>query len=565
MSSDRLRALRTERSALRLRLAAAALATSVLLLGEAARGEIASGLILYVLVAVALRYGAVRVRADALAMTGIAIDLAAIGAAVMLLPLALPVWALFLFPITIAALRFGPLGAAAAAAVAVVALDLAIALRISEAAAIQLWPFQLLVAAALAAAELTWTASRDAAEREALRRHALASADLAGAISVAQVLKIATDHLARIPGARGAWAWVGQEDAVRLEHERGDLPAAVRGQRLTARLPARGEVEDLERVVSGDRSRERSRALGGRSEALGVSGSVVGLSVEPPVALGLSTEPASGDQEQRRALVLDIANATARALARALERERTERTVMLLRDDLEEVRRLLRAREDAVATAVHELRTPLTTVGGYAQLMSRHLGTIQRQVGQLARLIADMQPLGLAQPMPGSGPTDLRELAREAVARVRILADAEVTLDVPDHPVVLTVDGPRIGQVVDNLLGNAVKYSPGTATIDVSLREEDSDVVLSVRDRGRGIGSEDLARIFERGYRAARDRDVRGEGLGLSVVRDVVEAHGGRVGASSAGEGAGSTFWIALPRAKREEPSQKEDAAVSEA
>jgi signal transduction histidine kinase len=133
------------------------------------------------------------------------------------------------------------------------------------------------------------------------------------------------------------------------------------------------------------------------------------------------------------------------------------------------------------------------------------------------------------------------------VARVRVLSDADVDLDVPAAAVVRTVDAPRIGQVVDNLLGNAVKYSSGPATVEVSLREDEDGVIVSVTDHGRGIEPDDLPHLFERGYRSHGARDVRGEGLGLSVVREIVEAHGGRVGASSPGEGRGSTFWILLP------------------
>jgi signal transduction histidine kinase len=188
-------------------------------------------------------------------------------------------------------------------------------------------------------------------------------------------------------------------------------------------------------------------------------------------------------------------------------------------------------------------------VGGYAQIVARHLDTMQRQVAQLTRLIADLQPTAATSPGIAAEPTDLRDLVRGAVARARVLSDAHVELEEPPTPIVLTVDGPRVGQVIDNLLGNAVKYSPSPAKISVGLREEAEGVLLKVTDRGRGISAEDLPRIFDRGYRAAHD--VRGQGLGLAVVREVVEAHGGKVGASSPGEGEGSTFWMVLPRAVR--------------
>ncbi|MGH2376926.1 MAG: sensor histidine kinase [Candidatus Limnocylindria bacterium] len=536
MHSDRLSGSDVERAALRLRLAAAALATTLILLGGDAPAAVPLVLLGYVLVAVAARFGTPLLTgapAGVAVIGAMGLDIAATAGLVAALPIDRPAWMLFLFPIGHGALRFGPLGAAAAAAIAIVLVDVTIALRLSEAEAIQLWPLQLLVAAALVAAELARLRERDEREHDMLRRRAAAREDLSAGVASAHVLRSATEHLSRLPGVTAAWAWVQKDDGILVEHERGDLPAPLREvTSRAAEMPSRGRVVASEHVVPS--------LLEGR---------VIGLHDDPYTAVGVILDPAGTDAERRDALMLDIADASARALAAAVERERAERAVGELRVALESVRGQLRAKEEAVATAVHELRTPLTSVGGYAQIVSRHLDTMQRQVAQLARLISDLQPAAARSAELTVAPLDLRDLVRGAVSRVRVLSDANVELDEPRAPIVLTVDGPRIGQVIDNLLGNAVKYSPAPARIAVGLREEDDSVLLTVTDQGRGISAEDLPRLFERGYRAADD--VRGQGLGLAVVREVVEAHGGRVGASSPGEGAGSTFWMVLPRAAR--------------
>lgn len=536
MRSERSGAADVERAALRLRLAAAALATTLVLLGGGSPAWIPAGLVAYLLFAVVARY-AMPFIPEALsrgvAVGALVVDVAATGVLVAALPLDRPAWALFVIPIGLGALRYGAFGAAAVAALAIVVIDVVLALRLAEAEAVALWPLQLVVAAALVAAELAKIRGRDAVEHDVLKRRAAALSDLSGEMTSSHVLRIATEHLYRVPGVSAAWAWIQREDATAIEHPRGDVPAHLAATRLGSKdLPATGRDTTLPAL---DDSSEVTR--------------VIGVHDDPRMALGAVVGDGTLDAERRDALIADIAHATARSLAAVIERERAERSVGELRIALESVRGQLRAKEEAVATAVHELRTPLTSVGGYAQIVARHLDTMQRQVAQLTRLIADLQPSAVPSPGIAAEPTDIRDLVRGAVARVRVLSDAHVDLEEPATPVVLTVDGPRVGQVVDNLLGNAVKYSPSPAKITVDLREEGDSVLLKVTDQGRGISPEDLPRVFERGYRAAHD--VRGQGLGLAVVREVVEAHGGRVGASSPGEGEGSTFWMVLPRVAR--------------
>jgi len=226
---------------------------------------------------------------------------------------------------------------------------------------------------------------------------------------------------------------------------------------------------------------------------------------------------------------------------------------MELRTRSEDLARQLRDREDAVASAVHEIRNPLASVRAYGQLMSRHLGSVQRQVLQLDALIEDLLhlPAG-SSPRPLALETvDLSREAAEAAARVRVTKPdtaIRVVTDPDDGPLNARIDAIRFEQVMDNILGNAVKFSPSGAPIEVRVERRLDDVVVAVSDRGDGILPEDLERIFARHTRATRHADtVPGAGIGLAIAREMVLAHGGRMWAESAGPGRGSTITIALP------------------
>jgi len=249
---------------------------------------------------------------------------------------------------------------------------------------------------------------------------------------------------------------------------------------------------------------------------------------------------------QKHALALIAAHDERR---RALEeRDELSRTITGLRTLNEHLRNELRERDDAVASAVHELRTPLTSVHAYGQLMSRNLQAVQTQVQQLERLIGDLLALPGAKPL-AFNEVDLLKEARDAAQRIRIVSDVEVHVTVRDDgPHLVRCDGGRIAQVLDNLLRNAAKFSPLERPIDVEVRREGSEVLVSVTDRGQGIPADELSLIFERYFRGSGQRRmVPGEGIGLAVSREIIQAHRGRIWATSAGPGRGSTFTIALP------------------
>lgn len=256
---------------------------------------------------------------------------------------------------------------------------------------------------------------------------------------------------------------------------------------------------------------------------------------------------------ERRALRRNAADllAAQEDRRRAIEdRDELTRTVAGLRALNEHLQEELKKRDEAVASAVHELRNPLTSVHGYAQLMSRNLQSVQRQVEQLERLISDL----LAEPGTRVLIQEEVDLAREAsgaIDRLRLLTDAEVNVRRQgDGPFMVRGDVGRLGQVLDNLLRNAAKFSPPGRPIEVELRRDGQEIQVTVTDKGSGIPAAELGLIFERYYRGAgQRRDVEGEGIGLAVSREIVQAHGGRIWATSPGAGKGSTFHIALPAA----------------
>jgi two-component system phosphate regulon sensor histidine kinase PhoR len=144
-------------------------------------------------------------------------------------------------------------------------------------------------------------------------------------------------------------------------------------------------------------------------------------------------------------------------------------------------------------------------------------------------------------------------VARSTAERLRLFAERQgltIDLDVPEHVSPVRGDEDRLGQVLVNLLHNAVKFSPNGGQILVGLREERREVRVWVRDPGIGVPRADLARIFERFYKVdrARVRGRGGTGLGLSIARHVVESHGGRIWAESE-DGSGSMFVFTIPLA----------------
>ena len=223
-----------------------------------------------------------------------------------------------------------------------------------------------------------------------------------------------------------------------------------------------------------------------------------------------------------------------------------------------------RAKDEFLATVSHELRTPLNAILGWTRLLreesldkatvTRALETIERNGKAQAQLIEDI--LDASRIITGklrliSEPVELIVVVRAALDSVRPTANARGILleESLDHPYRIMGDADRLQQIAANLLTNAIKFTPKGGRVHVKLERIHSSIQLSVSDTGKGIKPEFLPHVFDRFTQAEQtsSRAHGGLGLGLAIVRTLVELHGGRVHVESAGEGLGSTFFVNLP------------------
>jgi signal transduction histidine kinase len=227
-----------------------------------------------------------------------------------------------------------------------------------------------------------------------------------------------------------------------------------------------------------------------------------------------------------------------------------------------------RMRTDFVSNVSHELRTPLTAIKGLVETLrdgavddrevrDRFLATMEDETDRLIRLVNDLLVLSKADSQAlklKRKPLDVRDLVERSVHKLASQLEEErivVEVGVSDGPQLVLADADRIEQVLVNLLDNAIKYSPEGGRITVAIDEGGAEMVsVAVRDEGVGIPAGDLPRVFERFYRVdrARARDGGGSGLGLSIAKAIVEAHGGDITLRSE-EGQGTTVRFTLPRA----------------
>lgn len=256
--------------------------------------------------------------------------------------------------------------------------------------------------------------------------------------------------------------------------------------------------------------------------------------------------------------------------------------------------RLYRSAEQAVemrdrflAVASHELRTPLSVVYGHWELLARWLRndpdaasranadkieTSVRRLGQgvnqLRRLVEELLDVSRL----AHGTMDMRRTAVDLVSVVRQAVDdasgsaaaGRLRLELPDGPMIGHWDAARLGQVVDNLLLNALKYSPGERTVEVALTREGGRARLRIADEGIGIPRDEIESIFEPFNRAnnASAQHFPGLGIGLAVSREIVNRLGGRMWAESEGEGLGSSFFVELDLGEPGDPSPPAATAV---
>jgi signal transduction histidine kinase len=329
--------------------------------------------------------------------------------------------------------------------------------------------------------------------------------------------------------------------------------------RATAEAAAEAERRTDVAVVVGGAAITASMAL------IALFGVVLARSIGRPVravAEGAS-RLAAGDLSLRLPVsgsgeIADLTRSF-NAMAERLEESRHE-----LEEQNAELRESERMKTELVSIVSHELRTPLASVLGFTALLlkrdfdpasRRHYhGIVDAQARRLAALLEDFLDV---QRIEHEG----LELAREQVDLATLLDEQaelyaaqspkhHVEVELETRPLTVRGDPNRLAQVVGNLLSNAIKYSPEGGRVELAAKREGEDVRILVRDEGLGIPEEQQSRIFTKFFRGdAGATGITGTGLGLAVSRQIVEAHGGRIGFDS-DPGEGSTFWLELPGAR---------------
>jgi len=239
-------------------------------------------------------------------------------------------------------------------------------------------------------------------------------------------------------------------------------------------------------------------------------------------------------------------------------------TIAMLQDVTDQ-EKLEESRREFVANVSHELRTPLTTIKSYLealedgaleepQLAGKFVNVTRNETERMIRLVTDLLQLSRLdskQAIIGREITDVAEMLEEVADRFAFqLEQRDIAIDVHVEPAVkeIMLDRDRIDQVLDNLVSNAIKYTPDGGHISLNARRPDAKLLeISVQDTGIGIPKKDLTRIFERFYRVdkARSRNMGGTGLGLSIAREIVRAHGGTIQLESEfGQGTKVTFTL---------------------
>jgi two-component system NtrC family sensor kinase len=230
--------------------------------------------------------------------------------------------------------------------------------------------------------------------------------------------------------------------------------------------------------------------------------------------------------------------------------------------DITYLKEVDRIRSEFVHTVSHDLRSPLTSVIGYSELVERvgplnetqkeFIGRIQDSIQHITSLINDLLDLGSIE----AGMDTHREFVQlEGILRYTInMLDGQIkskqliiNTDIAPALPSLRANPIRLRQVLDNVVGNAIKYSPVDGEIHISISAEENQVILEVTDHGPGIPANDQPHIFDKFYRASNvTSDVEGSGLGLAIVKNIVENHQGRIWVESS-VGKGSSFFIVLP------------------
>jgi signal transduction histidine kinase len=221
-----------------------------------------------------------------------------------------------------------------------------------------------------------------------------------------------------------------------------------------------------------------------------------------------------------------------------------------------------RRRHELIGDVAHELRTPIASLRGYVEGLEAGVFTpgpdawrvLGDQASRLARLVDDLSDLWRAEADDialVAEDLDGPRLVADAIERHRAAAAARSIelVGEADAPVRLRADRARVAQIIDNLVGNAIRYTPERGSVRIRLEQRGNVAQVAVSDTGPGLTPAQRTQVFERFYRVdpSRSRKVGGSGLGLAIAKALAEAMGGRIWATSPGTGQGATFWVELP------------------
>jgi signal transduction histidine kinase len=230
-----------------------------------------------------------------------------------------------------------------------------------------------------------------------------------------------------------------------------------------------------------------------------------------------------------------------------------------------------RMKSEFLSTAAHELRTPLASIFGFSELMltrnydegrvKQMVGTIHRQAGLLVKLINELLDLARIEARAGKDfnyrVQPLAPVIENVVAALLVGNETRhVAVSLPSQPPLVKIDADKFSLSLTNVLANAYKYSPkgGAIELDVIAAEADGEprIGVRVRDHGIGMSAEEVARVFERFYRADPSGNIPGTGLGMCLVKEIIELHGGQVEVASE-KNVGTTVTLWLPAANASE------------